>query len=62
MNKSKKENTILEVRSDSLEITDPINITIAFNKHFVEMGDRLSKDKPQSNVTPESYLSDFQIQ
>ena len=60
MNKSKKENTILEVRIDSLEITDPINITNAFNKHFVEMGDRLSKDKPQSNVTPESYLSDFQ--
>jgi hypothetical protein len=60
INKSKKENTVLEVRIDSVEITDPINITNAFNKHFVEMGDKLSNDIPQSNVTPESYLSDVQ--
>ena len=60
INKSKKENTVLEVRIDSVEITDPINISNAFNKHFVEMGDKLSNDIPQSIVTPESYLSDVQ--
>jgi hypothetical protein len=56
INKSKKDNTVLEVRIDSVEITDPINIANAFNKHFVEMGDKLSNDIPQSNVTP---ISDY---
>ena len=37
-----------------------ISITNAFNKHFVEMGDRLSANIPQSNVASESYLNDFQ--
>ena len=35
---------------------DPITITNTFNKHFVEMGDRLATNIPQSNVAPESYL------
>ena len=42
------------IKIDSVEITDSITITNAFNKHFVEMGDRLSTDIPQSNVAPES--------
>jgi hypothetical protein len=44
INKSRKENTVIEVILeilDSFEITDPINITNAFNKHFVEMGVRV---------------------
>ena len=51
---------IPEIKIDSVEITDPITITNAFNKHFVEMGDRLSTNIPQSNVAPESYLNDLQ--
>ena len=37
-----------------------ITITNAFIKHFVEMGNRLSTNIPQSNVAPESYLNDLQ--
>ena len=51
---------IPKIKIDSVEITDPITITNAFNKHFVEMGDRLSTNIPQSNVAPESYLNDLQ--
>ena len=60
INKSKKQNMIPEIKIDSVEITDPITITNAFNRHFVEMGDRLSTNIPQSNVAPESYLNDLQ--
>ena len=60
INKSKKQSMIPEIKIDSVEITDPITITNAFNKHFVEMGDRLSTNIPQSNVAPESYLNDLQ--
>ena len=51
---------IPEIKIKSIEITDPIAITNSFNKHFVEMGDRLSTNIPQSNVAPESYLNDLQ--
>ena len=51
---------IPEIKIDSVEITDPITITNAFNKHFVEMGDRLSTNIPHSHVAPESYLNDLQ--
>ena len=51
---------IPEIKIDSVEITDPITITNAFNKQFVEMGDRLSTNISQSNIAPESYLvNDF---
>ena len=60
INKSKQQSTIPEIKIDSVEITDPITITNAFNKHFVEMEDRLSTNIPQSNVAPESYLNDLQ--
>ena len=51
---------IPEIEIDSVKITDPITITNAFNKNFVEMGDRLSTNIPQSNVAPKSYLNDLQ--
>ena len=60
INNSKKQSMIPEIKIDSVEITDPITITNAFNKHFVEMGGRLSTNIPHSHVVPESYLNDLQ--
>ena len=45
---------------DSVEITDPITITNAFNQHFGKMGNRLSANILQCNIAPESYLNNFQ--
>ena len=57
--KSSNKNKSIEINAENGEMLDGISIPDTFNKYFVELGETLAREIPQSNVSPlMSFLND----
>ena len=62
LNKSSSRNKINEIKDENGEILDETSISNAFNKYFVELGEKLASEIPQSNVSPMNFLNEIYLQ
>ena len=45
-----------------IKLRFPPGLSLAFNKHFVQIGSNLSQQIPNTKYPPEHYISEFQEQ
>ena len=58
MNRKPTNNKISEMKGENGEIIDETQIPDAFNKYFVELGEKLASKIPRSSISPDSFLTD----
>ncbi len=49
--------SVKEVNFEGSTLTDPADISEAFNSYFTSIGDKLANEIPSSTVNPISYIS-----
>ena len=58
-NRKPTNNKISEMKGENGEIIDEMQIPDAFNKYFVELGEKLASKIPRSSISPHSFLTDL---
>ena len=56
-NKKSKTTTVTEIKQNNEALTNKLQISKAFCKHFSEVGSKLANEIPESVTAPESYVS-----
>ena len=59
LNKSSNRNKSIEIKAENGEMIDGTSIPDTFNNYFVQLGETLAREIPQSNVSPMSFLNDI---
>ena len=58
MNKKPTNHEIPEMKDENAEIINETQVPDAFNKYFVELGEKLASKIPRSSISPDSFLTD----
>ena len=58
LSKSSNKNKSIEIKAGNGKMLDGTSIPDTFNKYFVELGETLAREIPQSHVSPMSFLND----
>ena len=46
------------MKDENGEIINEMQVPDAFNKYFVELGEKLASKTPRSSISPDSFLTD----
>ena len=58
MNRKPTNYKIPEIKDENGEIINETQVSGAFNKYFVELGEKLASKIPRSSISPDSFLTD----